>query len=213
MTPDTEHDELVMTIVTAALKQPTQDRDAYLRLACKGNEELYREAVGAVTIERRLGGFLLHPMVVFEDPVRSLRSGQIVSDRFEIVRKIGDGGMGIVYEAQDLKRHQRIALKFSKAGFQRLLSPELEGALKVRHPNICLVNQIHTASIEDSEVDFLAMEFVEGETLSHCLEQEDRIPQSEALEIARQLCAGIAEAHRSGIIHRDLQPGDIMLGR
>ena len=213
MTPDTEHDELVMTIVTAALKQPTQDRDAFLRLACKGNEELYREAAEAVTFEQRMGGFLLHPIVVLEDPVRSLSSGQIVSDRFEIVRKIGDGGMGVVYEAQDLKRHQRIALKFSKAGFQRLLSPELEGALKVRHPNICLVNQIHTASIEDSEVDFLAMEFVKGETLSHRLEQVDKTPQSEALEIARQLCAGIAEAHRSGIIHRDLKSGNIMLCR
>src|SRR5206468_6333892 len=131
----------------------------------------------------RMGSFLLHPMVILEDPTRSFCSGQIVSERFEIVRKIGEGGMGIVYEAFDRKRRQRIALKFAKAGFQRLLSPELEGALKVRHPNICLVNEIHTAIIEEHEIDFLTMEFVEGETLSRHLSQRGKIPENEALEI------------------------------
>jgi serine/threonine protein kinase/tetratricopeptide (TPR) repeat protein len=208
-----EDDQRVMTIVTAALDRPASQREAYLRLACEGNEKLYREVADAVTCEELMGSFLQHPIVAFEDPLHFLRTGQIFSDRFEIVRKIGEGGMGIVYEAHDRKRDQRIALKFAKTGFQRLLSPELEGALKVRHPNICLVNEIHTARIDESEVDFLTMEFVEGETLSSCLAKEDESLQKEALEIARQLCAGIGEAHRSGIIHRDLKSGNIMLCR
>jgi serine/threonine-protein kinase len=200
-----------MKILTAALQKPAAERETYLRIACEGNDELYREVADTVTWEERMGGFLLHPMVILQDPTRGFCAGQIVSERFEIVRKIGEGGMGIVYEALDLKRHQRIALKFAKAGFQRLLSPELEGALKVRHPNICLVNEIHTARIEEYEVDFLTMEFVEGETLSRHLSEHGKLQQEEALEIARQICAGLAEAHRSGIIHRDLKTGNLML--
>ena len=213
MTANPEHDERVMALVTAALDKPAADRDAYLRVACAGNDELYREAAEAVTCEELMGRFMLHPMVVLADPARSLRLGQIVSDRFEIVRTIGEGGMGIVYEAHDRKRDQRIALKFAKAGFQRLLSPELEGALSVRHPNICLVNQIHDTEIDGAVADFIAMEFVDGETLSGHLAQNGKLSQTETLDVARQLCAGIAEAHRKGVIHRDLKSGNVMLCR
>src|SRR5881397_3944370 len=108
-------------------------------------------------------------MVAFQDFARPFQAGQIVSERFEIVREIGDGGMGVVYEAFDRKRNQRIAIKSAKPGFQRLLSPELEGALRVRHPNVCLVNEIHTAQTEYGEIDFLTMELLEGETLSALL--------------------------------------------
>ena len=207
----TEQDDCVMKIVEAALRQPEAERDTYVRLACNGDDELQREVAEAITWEGKMGGFLRHPMVVLEDPVRNLVEGQkIEDDRFEIVRKIGEGGMGIVYEAIDQKRHQRVALKFAKVGFQGLLSPELEGALKVRHPNICLVNQIHTTAIGEQEVDFLTMEFVEGVTLSQYLVEHGRLP---SLEITRQLCAGLSEAHRSGIIHRDLKSGNVMLCR
>lgn len=202
-----------MALVTAVLEKPAGAREAYLRLACAGNDELYREAAEVVTGEEMMGRFMQYPMVVLEDPARSVCAGQIVSDRFEIVRQIGEGGMGIVYEAHDRKRDQRIALKFAKAGFQRLLSPELEGALSVRHPNICLVNQLHDTEINGSVVDFIAMELVEGETLSSYLSQCGKLQQTEALDVTRQLCAGIAEAHRKGIIHRDLKSGNVMLCR
>ena len=211
MTDSRQHDERVMKIVAEAQQKSPAERETYLRETCGGNEELAREVAETITWEERLGPFLNHPMVVVNDPARDFRRGQVVSGRFEIVREIGEGGMGIVYEALDRKRNQRVALKFAKAGFQRLLSPELEGALKVRHPNICLVNEIHTTEIEDHEVDFLTMEFVEGETLSRYLSDHGKLPQRDAIEIARQLCAGIAEAHRSGIIHRDLKSGNVML--
>ncbi|MCU1247795.1 MAG: serine/threonine protein kinase with repeat, partial [Edaphobacter sp.] len=209
----TEQDDGVMRLLKVALQKPAAEREPYLRMACEGNDDLYREVADTVTWEERMGGFLLHPMVILQDPTRAFCAGEIVSERFEIVRKIGEGGMGIVYEALDRKRQQRIALKFAKAGFQRQLSPELEGALKVRHPNICLVNEIHTARVEEYDVDFLTMEFLEGETLSRYRSKHCKLPQQEALEIARQICAGLAEAHRSGIIHRDLKPGNVMLCR
>lgn len=200
-----------MEIVQAALQQPLDERDTFVREACGDDDSLRREVTETVTWELRMGGFLRHPVLAMKEPDRTLQAGQVIADRFVITRLIGEGGMGIVYEAFDRKRHQRVALKFAKAGFQRLLSPELEGALRVRHPNICLVNEIHTTLIDDCELDFLTMEYVEGVTLARSLEEDGKRPQKEALEIARQLCAGVAEAHRSGIIHRDLKSGNIML--
>ena len=95
----------------------------------------------------------------------------MIAERFEIAREIGEGGMGVVYEAFDRKRGQRIAIKVAKPGFHWLLSPELESALRVRHPNICLVNEIHTARTPQGEVDFLTMELLEGATLAHIIRE------------------------------------------
>ena len=121
--------------------------------------------------------------------------------------------MGFVYEAFDKKRNQRIAIKAAKPGYYRLLSPELQGALRVRHPNVCLVNEIHTTETAHGEIDFLTMELLDGETLAARLETEGKLPDNEAFEIACQICSGLASAHGSGVIHRDLKPGNIMLCR
>src|SRR5205085_8266738 len=105
------------------------------------------------------------------------------------------------------------AIKSAKTGFRRLLTPELESALQVRHPNICLVNEIHTAATAQGEVDFLTMEFLDGESLSAALSSGVKFSPKEAAEIAGQLCAGLGEAHRSGVIHRDLKSANIILCR
>jgi len=206
-------DDRVMEIVSTALQKPPSERDAYLRLTCEGDAELYREAREVVQEEEKMGSFLLHPMIAFQDFPRPFHVGQVIAERFEITREIGEGGMGVVYEAFDRKRNLRVAIKSAKPGFQRLLSPELEGALTVRHPNVCRVNEIHTAHTEHGEVDFLTMEFLEGETLSAHLKARGKLSEAEALPIARQLCAGLAEAHRSGVIHRDLKSANVILCR
>jgi tetratricopeptide (TPR) repeat protein len=213
MESSAKHDERVMKMVSTALHKAPAEREHYLRVACENDPQLYQETIEAVGWEERMGSFLLHPMIAFNDCVRPFQAGQIISERFEIVREIGEGGMGVVYEAFDRKRKQRIAIKAAKPGFQRLLSPELEGALHVRHPNVCLVNEIHTAQTAGGEVDFLTMEFLDGETLSAHLQANGRLNQGEALKIALQLCAGLAEAHRSGIIHRDLKSANVILCR
>jgi tetratricopeptide (TPR) repeat protein len=161
--------------------------------------------------EERMGSFLLLPAIATREFPRPFATGQIISERFEIVREIGEGGMGVVYEAFDRKRHQRIAIKSAKPGFHRLLSPELANALKVRHPHVCLVNEIHSTRTSHGEIDFLTMEYLEGETLSKRLAARGKLPDREALEIASQLCAGLAEAHRSDVLHRDLKGANIIL--
>ena len=202
----------VMAILQGALQQQPEEREAYLRSACDGDHGLYRELADALRWEERMGNFLMEPLVDFTSPVCPFEPGQTIGDgRFEILREIGEGGMGVVYEAFDRKLQQKIAIKAAKPGFQRLLSPELKAALKVRHQNICLVKEIHTAQTDYGEVDFLAMELLEGETLSAHLAKAGKLSHEEALDIACQVAAGLAEAHRSGIIHRDLKSGNVIL--
>jgi len=210
-----ERNEFVMTLASEAQKMPPGERDSFLRSACQNDPELYQAVSDVVAWEERMSGFLDHPLIEFielETLEEIFDPGETVSGRFDILRRMGEGGMGVVYEAFDRKRKQRIAIKFAKPGFGPLLSPELEGALQVRHPNICVVNEIHTAAAEFGEVDFLTMEFLDGETLADRL-KKGKLDEPEAMKIARQLCAGVAEAHRSGILHRDLKPGNVMLCR
>jgi serine/threonine protein kinase/tetratricopeptide (TPR) repeat protein len=211
MVNSAENDERVAAIVSKALRQPPAKRESYLRFACDDNQELYQETAAAVMWEERMGSFLLLPAIATREFPRPFEAGQIISERFEVLREIGEGGMGVVYEAFDRKRSQRIAIKSAKPGFHRLLTPELASALKVRHPHVCLVNEIHTTQTSYGEVDFLTMEYLEGETLSNRLAAQGKLPNKEALEIACQLCAGLAEAHRSDVLHRDFKSANIIL--
>jgi serine/threonine protein kinase/tetratricopeptide (TPR) repeat protein len=213
MSSPPDHDRRLMDLVSMVLRRPAIERDDYLRRACRGDPDLYVEASDVVRSQEKMGDFLLEPVLVLQKPARPFSPGQVVADRFEITREIGEGGMGVVYEAFDRKRNLRIAIKSAKPGFQRLLSPELEGAIQVSHRNICRVNEIHTAHTEHGEVDFLTMELLDGETLSAYLQRRGKLSRADALEIARQLCEGLAEAHRSGVIHRDLKSSNIILCR
>jgi len=212
-----DNDERVMALVEEAMELPSERRKDFLQSACQNAPELQAEVSEIIRWEERLGAFLRQPfidLIDFEqvDPEsRVFEKGKTVGGRFAIIGEIGQGGMGVVYEALDRKRNLRVALKCAKPGFGRLLSPELEGALKVRHPNICLVNEIHTTETSKGNIDFLTMEFLDGETLAARLERAGKLSEREALGIARQLCAGLAAAHAAGVLHRDLKTGNIIL--
>jgi tetratricopeptide (TPR) repeat protein len=206
-----EQDERIMNIVSQVRRELPEERESLLRSLCETDSRLYQEIAQTLKWEERMGSFLQQPLIALTTISRLFRPGEVIESRFEIVRVIGEGGMGVVYETVDRKRNLRIAIKSAKPGFQRLLSPELEGALKVRHPNVCLVNQIHVARTEVGEVDFLSMEFLEGETLAAHLVKKGKFVSLAALDIARQLCSGISEAHRSGIVHGDLKSNNVIL--
>jgi serine/threonine protein kinase/tetratricopeptide (TPR) repeat protein len=202
-----------MQIVSAALQRPAEQRYSYVCNVCGDDPELLQEASAFVRGEEEMGSFLLHPAIAFKESPRLFEPGQVVAERFEIAREIGEGGMGIVYEAFDRKLNRCIAIKAAKPGFQARLSPEIRNALAVSHPNICRVNEIHTARTGHGEFDFLTMEYLRGETLATYLTSRPRISTAEALEIARQICEGLAEAHRRGIVHRDLKTGNVIICR
>src|SRR5258706_4309537 len=139
--------------------------------------------------------------------------GEILADRYRIVGLLGKGGMGEVYRADDLKLGQPVALKFlpdhllsdgaALARFHR----EVRVARQVSHKNVCRVYDI-------GEIDgrhFLSMEFIKGEELASLLRRIGRLPQDKAIQLARQICAGLAAAHDAGVLHRDLKPANIMI--
>jgi len=139
--------------------------------------------------------------------------GQLLAERYRIVALIGRGGMGEVYRADDLKLEQPVALKFlpeNLAGHPERLSRfrgEVRIARQVSHRNVCRVYDIG----EVAGQHYLSMEYVDGEDLASLLKRIGRIPLDKGVEIARQLCAGLAAAHDKGIIHRDLKPANIMI--
>lgn len=139
--------------------------------------------------------------------------GTVLADRFRIVRPVGAGGMGMVYEAIDQTLDRRIAIKCAKTGHQKSLPPEARTAREVSHFNVCKVYDLHSITTNSGEVDFLSMEFVEGETLSAHIKRNGPMKASDALALARQICAGLAQAHRQGVIHGDLKLGNVILAK
>ena len=203
-------DDLVMSLVALALTQPADQREAYLRSACGSDTELFEQTWTYVQWEERMKGFLLDPLfsaIAYEHP---FEPEELLDGRFRIVREIAQGGMGIVYEAMDEKLQRRIALKCAKTGFRKQLPPEVRNATEISHPNVCKIFEIHTASTRQGEVDFITMEFLDGETLADRLSRGSLL-EREARSIALQLCAGLAEAHRNQVIHGDLKSNNVIL--
>jgi len=139
--------------------------------------------------------------------------GRLIVGRYRIIALLGRGGMGEVYRADDLTLGQAVAMKFlpdeatRDEGLLERFRNEVRIARRVSHPNVCRVYDV-------GDVDgqtFFTMEYVDGEDLASLLRRIGRLPQDKALEIARQLCAGLSAAHSKGVLHRDLKPANIML--
>jgi serine/threonine-protein kinase len=139
--------------------------------------------------------------------------GRLVSGRYRIIALLGKGGMGEVYRADDLTLGQPVALKFlpeeaaRDQGLLERFKNEVRVARRVSHPNVCRVYDV--GDVEGH--NFFTMEYVDGEDLASLLRRIGRLPEDKALDIARQLCAGLAAAHTKGVLHRDLKPANIML--
>ena len=139
--------------------------------------------------------------------------GTLLGGRYRIIGRLGKGGMGEVYRADDLKLGQPVALKFLPPDVDgdpaRLtqLHTEVRMARQVSHPNVCRVYDID----EVEGHTFLSMEYVDGEDLASLLRRIGRFPQDRGLEIAYQICAGLAAAHERRVVPRDFKPANVML--
>jgi hypothetical protein len=183
-----QDDDLVISLVDLALACPVSEREAYLRGACGVDAELFSQVWNYVEWEERMNGFLLDPLYPAVSSEHPFEPGDLLDNRFRIVREVAQGGMGVVYEAVDEKLGLRRALKCGKTGFRKRLPPEVRNATAVSHPNVCKILEIHTASTRQGEIDFLTMEFLEGETLAERL-RPGPLPEAEARAIARQILA------------------------
>jgi hypothetical protein len=137
--------------------------------------------------------------------------GTLLAGRYRVVYPLGQGGMGEVYRADDLKLGQPVALKFvrgdlSSSAKQRLYD-EVRLGRQVSHPNVCRLYDI----VEVEGLTFIAMEYVDGEDLASLLSRIGHLPPDKALDIARDLCAGLQAAHDRGVLHRDLKPANVMI--
>ena len=140
--------------------------------------------------------------------------GEVFS-HYRIVEKIGEGGMGLVYRAEDTMLGRSVALKFlptSLSENQELrarLIREARTAAALSHPNICTIFEIDQT---EAGAPFIAMELVRGETLSSVLAKSRQLPFKQVLHVAVQIAEALAEAHAQGIVHRDLKPQNVMIG-
>ncbi len=144
-----------------------------------------------------------------------LAPGAIFAERYRILSLLGHGGMGEVYRADDLRVGQPVALKFvtfngpSRAGRNERFVREVRLARQITHPNVCRVHDIG----EWNAHLYLSMEYIDGENLKTVLAREGRLPHDRALDVARQLCAGLSAAHERQILHLDLKPANVMIDR
>jgi serine/threonine-protein kinase len=147
-----------------------------------------------------------------EDPL----IGKTLSGRFRILEPLGSGGMGKVYKAMQSPLDRIVALKVlnpkynneKDPGFERRFFLEAALTAKLHHPNTITV---HDYGRTEDGMLFIAMEFVEGETLQQMLQKEKTLPWARALNIAGQICRSLREAHKLGVIHRDLKPANVMV--
>jgi serine/threonine protein kinase len=145
-------------------------------------------------------------------PVRGFKKGSVIAAKYEILQKLGQGGMGIVYKAKDMRLDRTVALKFlsveltsEKEAKSRFIQ-EAKAAAALNHPQICTIYEIDEAD----DRTFIAMEFVEGMSLKEILEKGP-LGIDQAVAIAIQVAEGLREAHEKGIVHRDIKPANIML--
>jgi serine/threonine protein kinase/Tfp pilus assembly protein PilF len=148
-------------------------------------------------------------------PAEALARGTLFAGRFEILEKLGDGGMGTVYRVLDTKIQEEIALKLLRLGIVtdptavERFKNELKLARRIIHRNICRMYDLN----EEAGLPYITMEYVPGEDLRSLLRRAGRLSIEKILSVARQVCDGLAEAHRLDVVHRDLKPANIMIDR
>ncbi len=144
-----------------------------------------------------------------------LTTGSSFAARYQIIEELGKGGMGNVYRVLDKKLNEEVALKLIKpeiSSDERTIerfSNELRLARKISHKNVGRVFEL----MEVDGIHFITMEYVAGEDLDSFIRRSGQLTIGKALSIARQVCAGLEEAHRLGVVHRDLKPGNIMIDK
>jgi hypothetical protein len=211
MTP--ERWRCVNEIFHTSLEQPPSRAEEFLQSACANDPDLYAE-VRQMILEHERGGFLDQPpWPIAQEP--AFAEDKVLAGRYRIVRFLNRGGMGEVYEAEDLELHERVALKTLLPEIAldgRMIArfkQEIQLSRRISNPYVCRVFDLARHSGKGSSSDsvyFLTMELLAGETLSERLRREGVMPGTTAIPLLCQVAEALDAAHDSGVIHRDLKP-------
>lgn len=225
---DAERWKRVDDLLQSALQVPADQQAEFLRHACAGDTELLEEVRSLLTAHRKVGSFLEPPAIddanaltqtsvpgAISVPLRAL-TGQILS-HYRVLGQLGRGGMGIIYQAEDIKLGRRVAMKFlpaevttDRTAFERL-QREARAASALDHPNICSIYELG----EHDGQPFIVMQLLDGETLrewiEHASKRNEHARLSRAIDIAIQITHGLEAAHHKNIIHRDIKPANIFV--
>jgi serine/threonine-protein kinase len=206
----------VESVFHAVLERSRDDREAFLEQACQGDQALYAEVSSLISAYDSRGRFIEEPALDLGLQVLSQSSefsliGKSIGT-YKVISRLGKGGMGEVYLAEDTKLERKVALKFLSPEFvgdnwaKRQLVREAQAVAMLDHPNICPVYGIE-------EIDghtFIVMRYVDGETLADLI-NNDSFTMDQVIPLARQIAGALAEAHAHGIIHRDIKPRNILV--
>ena len=214
---DPERRRRVEDLCDAALNREARERSAFVATACEGDEALRREVDALLAHAQSADGFLAAPIgeiaadIMAEDSDRSLTGQQIGA--YQILERLGAGGMGEVYRARDTKLNRPVAVKFlsdewADASARRRFQREAQMASSLNHPHILTV-------YDAGELDgrqYLVTEFVDGGTLKSWAQAEKR-RWRQAVELLVGVADGLAAAHAAGILHRDIKPENILVAK
>ena len=155
------------------------------------------------------------PTLTYQKPIKELARRSLFAKRYEVIEELGEGGMGRIYRVLDKKIGEEVALKLIRPEIAtdrktiERFSNELKMARKISHKYICRMYHLG----EETGTHYITMEYVPGENLKSMIKMTKQLSVGTAIGIAKQVCEGLAEAHRLGVVHRDLKPGNIMIDR
>jgi serine/threonine protein kinase len=197
-------------VFLAALARPADEQGAFLAEACGDDVALRQEVESLLQFhedEKEAEAGVEADRDALDDP---FAPGDLFAGRYRMIARLGRGGMGDVWRAEDLVLHIDVALKMIAAagpdGRERILN-EVRLARQITDPAVCRVFDVGEAD----GVIFFSMELVRGEDLASLLRRVGRLPAEKVADIARQLCSGLAAAHAQGVLHRDLKPANILI--
>jgi eukaryotic-like serine/threonine-protein kinase len=211
--------ERVRELFLAARDEPPDGRGPFLRSACDGDDEVRQEVESLLANADRSGSFLQTPALgdsfAVESPDRLSRRLPEQIGEYRILDLLGEGGMGVVYRAQQEHPRRTVALKVIKPGCQSREAQQRfmhEGEVLgwLQHPGIAQVFEIGTAQTEYGQQPFFAMELVSGAALGRYAD-EHGLSVPARLELVAKVCDAVEHAHQKGVIHRDLKPNNILV--